>query len=94
VVQENVWSEPAEPCVRPRRRDEGRFAAVRRDATVAALARGIRATGDWSGFVALADALQEAGCTDEELLNHCRRESHSRECWVLGMLAGASQPVA
>jgi hypothetical protein len=89
-VQENVWSEPVEPCLRPRRRDDGRFAALRRDATVAALARSIRKTGDCSGFVALADALQEAGCTDEEMLNHCRREEHVRDCWVLRMLAGTT----
>jgi hypothetical protein len=92
VVRENVFSPPVEPCLRPRYRNEGRFAAVRKDANVAALARSIRETGDWSGFVPLRDALQEAGCTDEELLNHCRRAEHTRDCWVLKVLLGLTDP--
>jgi hypothetical protein len=97
VVQENVWGAPTEPCVRPRRRadPDGRFALVRRDANVVALARSILATGDCSGYVPLLDALQEAGCTDEELLNHCRREGHTRDCWVLRLLLGvANRPAS
>jgi hypothetical protein len=35
----------------------------------------------------LADALQEAGCWDEEVLNHCRGPGpHVRGCWVVDML--------
>jgi hypothetical protein len=37
----------------------------------------------------LGDALQEAGCTDEEILRHCRQpEEHVRGCWVLDLLLG------
>ena len=37
----------------------------------------------------LADALKEAGCTDADILNHCRREGpHVRGCWVVDLILG------
>jgi hypothetical protein len=37
----------------------------------------------------LADALEEAGCTDEDILSHCRGPGeHVRGCWVLDLLLG------
>jgi hypothetical protein len=37
----------------------------------------------------LADALEEAGCSDEDILNHCRGEGpHVRGCWVLDLILG------
>lgn len=37
----------------------------------------------------LADALMDAGCFDEEILNHCRGKGpHVRGCWVVDMLLG------
>ncbi len=40
--------------------------------------------GDLGALPVLADALQEAGCEDEEVLAHCRsRGEHARGCWVL-----------
>jgi hypothetical protein len=38
----------------------------------------------------LADALEEAGVTDEDLLRHCRRPGavHVRGCWVVDLLTG------
>jgi hypothetical protein len=37
----------------------------------------------------LADALEEAGCTDAAILNHCRQPGeHVRGCWVLDLLLG------
>jgi hypothetical protein len=40
----------------------------------------------------LADALEEAGCTDPDLLGHCRRPAteHVRGCWALDFLLGRS----
>jgi eukaryotic-like serine/threonine-protein kinase len=36
-----------------------------------------------------ADALEEAGCTDLEILYHCRQSGeHARNCWVLDLLLG------
>lgn len=37
----------------------------------------------------LADALEEAGCTDEAILAHCRQPGdHVRGCWVVDLLLG------
>jgi hypothetical protein len=36
----------------------------------------------------LADALEEAGCSDVAVLDHCRRGEHARGCWVLDKLLG------
>jgi hypothetical protein len=37
----------------------------------------------------LADALEEAGCTSAEILDHCRKPGvHVRGCWVLDQLLG------
>ena len=37
----------------------------------------------------LADALEEAGCTDPEILRHCRGPGpHVRGCWVVDLLLG------
>jgi hypothetical protein len=39
----------------------------------------------------LADALEEAGCTDADILNHCRQPGeHARGCWVVDLLLGKS----
>ncbi len=41
----------------------------------------------------LADALEEAGCTDADILSHCRSPGpHVRGCWVVDTLLG-KQPV-
>jgi hypothetical protein len=37
----------------------------------------------------LADALEEAGCTNADILAHCRQvNEHERGCWVLQLLLG------
>ena len=39
----------------------------------------------------LADALLDAGCDDEDLIQHCRREGpHVRGCWALDAILGKS----
>src|SRR5262249_13513505 len=38
---------------------------------------------------ALADALEEAGCHDTDILDHCRGPGpHFRGCWVLDLILG------
>lgn len=38
-----------------------------------------------------ADALEEAGCDNAEVLSHCRGDGpHVRGCWVVDMLLGKS----
>jgi hypothetical protein len=37
----------------------------------------------------LADALEEAGCTDADILAHCRGPGpHARGCWVVDLILG------
>ncbi len=39
----------------------------------------------------LADALEDAGCTDAAVLSHCREPGeHVRGCWVVDLLLGKS----
>jgi hypothetical protein len=39
----------------------------------------------------LADALEDAGCTDADILGHCRSPGpHVRGCWVVDLLLGKS----
>jgi hypothetical protein len=39
----------------------------------------------------LADALEEAGCTDTAILDHCRQPGeHYRGCWAVDLLLGKS----
>ena len=37
----------------------------------------------------LADALQDTGCANDDVLNHCRGDGpHVRGCWVVDLLLG------
>lgn len=48
-------------------------------------------TGELEGvrLAVLADALQEAGCTDTTILSHCREpRPHVRGCWVVDLILG------
>jgi hypothetical protein len=55
--------------------------------TVVSLAQQMYDTRDFSAMPILADALQDAGCENEEVLNHCRGSGpHVRGCWVLDLL--------
>jgi hypothetical protein len=59
---------------------------------VLALARGIYEERAFDRMPILADALQDAGCTNEDVLNHCRdaNATHVRGCWVVDLLLGKS----
>jgi hypothetical protein len=56
--------------------------------TAVLLARSIYESRDFSVMPILADALQDAGCEIEEVLNHCRDTSqvHVRGCWVCDLV--------
>jgi hypothetical protein len=71
----------------------GSAPALRRDwltTTVVALARQMDATGDFSAVPILADALQDAGCDDDRVLDRCRAPSgvHCRGNWVVDLVLG------
>jgi hypothetical protein len=59
---------------------------------VVALARGIYDDRAFDRMPILADALQDAGCANDEVLNHCRdaNQIHVRGCWVVDLLLGKS----
>jgi len=57
--------------------------------TIAALARGIYDDHAFDRMPILADALEDAGCHDADLLRHSRQENrHLRGCWVIDLLLG------
>jgi hypothetical protein len=59
--------------------------------TVVALAEGIYAERAFDRLPILADALQDAGCDNAEVLDHCRGPGpHARGCWVVDLLLGKS----
>ncbi|AMV27216.1 hypothetical protein VT84_22635 [Gemmata sp. SH-PL17] len=66
------------------------FAPEWRTDTVVLLSRGMYESRDFSAMPILADALQEAGCDNEDVLNHCRdvAQVHVRGCWVLDHILG------
>jgi len=42
-----------------------------------------------AGECRLADALLNAGCEDDEVIDHCRGyRPHVRGCWVIDLLLG------
>jgi hypothetical protein len=46
---------------------------------------------DFSPTPVLADALQDAGCEDAAILDHCRGDgAHVRGCWVVDLVLGKS----
>jgi hypothetical protein len=57
--------------------------------TVVALAEGIYQERAFDRMPILADALEDAGCDDADVLNHCRQPGeHVRGCWVVDLLTG------
>jgi hypothetical protein len=60
-----------------------------RTSTAAALAAQMYDSRDFSAMPILADALQDAGCENAGILDHCRGPGpHVRGCWVVDMVLG------
>jgi hypothetical protein len=58
---------------------------------VASLAQAIYDERAFDRMPILADALEDAGCTNPDVLNHCRQPGeHVRGCWVVDLLLGKS----
>src|SRR5581483_3643837 len=61
------------------------------DSLVRRLAQAIYDERAFDRLPILADALEEAGCTNADILNHCRQPGeHVRGCWVVDLLLGKS----
>jgi hypothetical protein len=57
--------------------------------TVLSLARTMYDSREFSAMPILADALQDAGCDNDDILDHCRGPgSHVRGCWVVDLVLG------
>jgi hypothetical protein len=57
------------------------------DGTVDKIAGAIYRDDRFTDLPILADALEDAGCSDQEILHHCRGGGlHARGCWVLDLL--------
>jgi hypothetical protein len=59
--------------------------------TVTSLAAQIYESRDFGAMPVLADALQDAGCENPDILDHCRNPGpHARGCWVVDLILGKS----
>ena len=65
------------------------FAPGWRTDTAVTLARQMYESREFSAMPILADALQDAGCDEPAILDHCRAPGeHVRGCWVVDMVLG------
>ena len=66
------------------------FSPSWRTDTTLSLARSMYEAGEFSAMPILADALQDAGCDNTDILSHCRDTSqvHVRGCWVVDLVLG------
>jgi hypothetical protein len=65
------------------------FSSLWRTDTAVLLARQMYASRDFSAMPILADALQDVGCDNGGILNHCRSGGvHVRGCWVVDLILG------
>jgi hypothetical protein len=59
--------------------------------TARAIALGVQAEQAFDRLPILADALEDDGCADTELLEHLRYNSHHlRGCWAVDLVLGKS----
>jgi hypothetical protein len=77
----DIFGNPFRPIV---------FSPSWRTDTAVALAKQMYESREFSAMPILADALQDAGCNNEEVLNHCRdpKQTHVRGCWVVDLVLG------
>jgi hypothetical protein len=61
------------------------------DGTISRLAQAIYGDRAFDRLPILADALEESGCDNSDILNHCRYPGeHVRGCWVVDLCLGKS----
>lgn len=65
------------------------FEPAWRTNTVVSLSRIAYETREFAAMPILADALQDAGCDNSDILDHCRGNCpHTRGCWVVDLILG------
>jgi hypothetical protein len=63
------------------------------DGAVLKIAQKIEEEHGWDALPKLADALEQAGCADAEIIDHCRQPSeHANRCWVVDVLLAKASP--
>jgi hypothetical protein len=67
-----------------------KFAPAWRTSDAVALAQSMYDSRNFGAMPILADALQDAGCDNSDVLNHCRdaNQVHVRGCWVCDLVLG------
>jgi hypothetical protein len=76
----DIFGNPFRPVV---------FSPEWRTDTAVALARQMYDAREFSAMPILADALQDAGCDNDDILNHARGPGpHVRGCWVVDLVLG------
>jgi hypothetical protein len=61
------------------------------DGLLVSMARQMYDSRDFTDMPILADALEEAGCSNQDILAHCRSGGeHVRGCWLIDLLLGKS----
>jgi hypothetical protein len=86
-----IFSEEGWPKAEPGAAADARsaFSPSWRTETAVALASVFEASQDFSVMPILADALEEAGCGERDILDHCRgSDPHVRGCWVMDLVLG------
>ncbi len=75
----DIFGNPFRPVV---------FDFLWRSDTAVSLAKGMYESRDFSAMPILADALQDVGCDNDDILNHCRDEKqvHVCGCWVVDLV--------
>jgi len=66
------------------------FSQEWRTSTTVAIAQQMYESRDFSPMPILADALEDAGCDNADILDHCRdaKATHIRGCWVVDQVLG------
>jgi len=61
---------------------------------IRAFAKAMSIARDFASMPVLADMLEEAGCSDPAILEHCREKTdHVRGCWVIDLIAQPQRDV-
>jgi len=61
------------------------------DGLLVSMAQRMYDARDFADMPVLADALEDAGCTNQDILGHCRSGGeHVRGCWVVDLVMGKS----
>jgi hypothetical protein len=59
------------------------------DGAVVKMAKAIDGAGRFADLPILADALEDAGCDNDDLLSHCRTpDGHAAGCWAVDLILG------